>query len=91
MKQIGITTDGKKVISGIAAMYFESGLPLSFVFDKLNENNCIPSWIHLYNEMKNNGMSHKRVIDILSEQVFDVYGKEFRDEVVNRLNKTNPE
>lgn len=87
MQIIGKTTDGKITVAGIAKMYFETGLPLSFVFDRLNSSNYMPSWIHLYEEMKGNGMSHKRIIDILHEQVIETYGKEFRDVVVHRLHE----
>lgn len=87
MKIIGKTEDGKIAVAGIGAMYFETGLPLSFMFDRLKSENYIPSWIHLYHEFKNNGMSHKRIIDILHEQVMEVYGKEFRDVVIDRLNQ----
>lgn len=87
MEQIGITKDGKAVIKGCAKLYFESGLPLIFIFDKLQENNCIPSWLHLYAELRGNGMSHDRVMHLLNEQVFEAYGKEFRDRVVATLDR----
>jgi hypothetical protein len=51
----------------------------------LQENNLLPSWNHLYQEMRDNGMSHKRIIHLLNEQVFESYGKEFRDVVISRL------
>lgn len=82
---IGKTTDGKTTVAGLGRMYFESGLPLSFMFDRLQKDNYMPSWIHLYHEMRDNGMSNKRILDILNEQVIETYGKEFRDVVVQRL------
>lgn len=87
MKQIGITTDGKMVMEQVGKLYFEQGLPLSFTFDKMQQNNMIPSWPHLHRELKSNGMTHKRIIHLLSENVFESYGKEFRDIVVSRLEK----
>lgn len=87
MEQIGISTDGKEVVQGVGKLYFEQGTPLSIIFDKLQENNLLPSWNHLYQEMKDNGMTHKRIIHLLHEQVFESYGKEFRDVVVERLEK----
>lgn len=85
MEQIGITTDNKKVVKNIAKQYFQEGLPLSFVFDILQENNMIPDWQALYQEMKENGMTHKRIIHLLHEMVFESYGKEFRDVIIKRL------
>lgn len=85
MKIIGKTTDGKIVVADIAKLYFEQGLPLVFIFDELQNNNSIPSWPHLYDEMKANGMTHERIIHILNEQIFESYGKEFRDKIIKRL------
>ena len=85
MEIIGISTDQKQVVQHIGKLYFEQGLPLTFIFDKLQENNLLPSWNHLYIEMINNGMTHDRIIHLLHEQVFESYGKEFRDIVISRL------
>ena len=85
MEQIGITTDGKKVMKDIAKMYFQDGLPLSILFDLLSQNNMIPSWLDLYEGMKQNGMSHKRIIHLMHEHMFDTYGGEFRDRVIKKL------
>lgn len=87
MQQIGITTDGNAVMADVAKQYFEQGLPLSIIFDQLQKNNMIPSWPRLYQELKDNGMTHKRIIHLLHEHVFESYGKEFRDVVISRLEK----
>lgn len=87
MEQVGITTDGKMVMSGVAKLYFEQGLPLSIIFDQLIKNNMIPSWPRLYNDLRDNGMTHKRIIHLLHEQVFESYGKDFRDLVISRLER----
>lgn len=85
MKLVGKTSDGKMVVSGVAALYFQDGLPLSVVFDLLTDKGCVPSWIHLYNEMKQNGMKDERIRHLLNEHIFESYGKEYRDEVMRRL------
>lgn len=85
MEQVGVTIDGKKVMKGIGPLYFREGLPLSIIFDRMAQEDMIPSWNHLYDEMKENGMSHKRIIHLIHEQGFDSFGKEFRDEVIRRL------
>lgn len=89
MQQIGITTDGKKVMERVGKFYFEQGLPLCFIYDKMTENNMIPSWIQLVKEMEDNGMTKKRIHHLLHEHVFDSYGKEFRDHVLSTLQKIN--
>lgn len=90
MNQIGVTKNSIRIMEGVGQLYFQEGLPLSIIFDKLIANNMMPSWLHLYAEMKANGMSHKRIIHLLNENVFDSYGKHFRDTVISRLQKYIP-
>lgn len=85
MNIVGKTQCGKPVVSGLGKMYFESGLPLSVLFDGLQKKNIIPSFRHLYTELVNNGMKRERIIHLLNEQVFESYGKEFRDHVISKL------
>ena len=85
MKIIGKTTDGNYVVSGLAELYFRDGLPLSIIFDLIKEKNYQPSWIHVYQELKDNGMQHDRIMHLLNEHVFEIYGKEYRDEIIRRL------
>lgn len=87
MNIIGKTECGKPVVSGLGKLYFESGLPLSLVFDKCESMNMKPSWLHLYKELSDNGMKHSRIIHLLHEQLFETYGKEFRDKVIETLEK----
>jgi hypothetical protein len=84
---IGLTIENKQVLGGIGKLFFQEGIPLSIIFDGCREKEVIPSWLHLYDELKGNGMSHKRIIHTLNEHIFESYGKEFRDVVINRLNK----
>lgn len=88
MKIVGKTTDNHTVVADIGKIYFEQGLPLSLIFDRLQALELVPSWIHLYDEMKANGMTHKRIIHLLHEQVFESYGKEYRDIIISRLETT---
>jgi hypothetical protein len=85
MRSVGQTTDGRTVVAGLAEMYFQEGLPLSIIFDQCQEKRLQPAFILLYNELSGNGMKHDRVIHLLSEAIFDSYGKEYRDEVISRL------
>lgn len=85
MEHTGLTTDNKIVVKNIAKQYFQQGLPLSFIFDILKENNMIPDWIALYQEMRDNNITHKRIIHLLHEMVFESYSKDFRDVIIKRL------
>lgn len=58
---VGYTVDKKPVVSGLAKFYFQDGLPLSIIFDGCTEQGFIPSFPHLYKEMKENGMTHDRI------------------------------
>lgn len=89
MKRVGITVDGKIVIGDIAKEYFQEGLPLGMIFDLLQGYNAIPHWPMLYDDMKQNGMTHDRIIHLLNEHIVDSYGKEFRDVVISRLEQYN--
>lgn len=85
MQVVGKTSDGKLVVRGIGKMYFETGLPLSIIFDRLKDNNLQPSFLHLYDELMGNGMKHDRIVHLFSEHVFETYGKDYRDEVIARI------
>lgn len=85
MNIVGKTSCGKSVVSGLGKMYFENGLPLSVIFDGLQSRNLVPSFLHLVSELEENGMKRERIIHLLNEQVFESYGKEFRDVVIERI------
>lgn len=86
-KIVGYTVEKKPVISGLAKFYFQDGLPLSIIFDRCIIEGFQPSFPHLYNELKENGMTHDRIIHLLNEHIFESYGKDYRDVVIDRLNK----
>lgn len=76
------------MVSGLGRMYFQDGIPLSVLFDILKGKNIQPSFKHLYKELEDNGMKHERIIHLLNENVFESYGKEYRDIVIERLKET---
>ena len=86
---VGKTIYGNLVVAGLAKLYYQEGLPPSVIFDGCKKMNAIPSFPHFYQELKDNGMSHERIIHLLNEHVFETYGKEFRDHVITTLNKSN--
>lgn len=85
--QVGETTDGKKLVDGVWAMYETHGLPLDVIFDVLIKKESIPDWIALYKQMRQSGMQHSRILSKLDEAVSDSYGKEFRDVVISTLDQ----
>lgn len=85
MKIVGKNTNGNFIVADMAHLYFQEGLPPSLIFDLCKTIGVIPSFIHFYDELRDNGMKHDRVIHLLSEHVFESYGKEYRDVVIGRL------
>jgi hypothetical protein len=86
---IGKTTDGRYVVSGLAKMYYETGLPLSIIFDKCKEKNYQISWPALIEELKSNGMKPDRIHHLLSEHIFESYGKQYRDQILDTIQWKN--
>ncbi len=85
--QVGITTDGKPVMSGIFSFYETHGIPLEIIFMSFIEKELIPSWIDLYKDMRLSGMPHNRVMATLQDSISDAYGQEWSKSVVSQLNK----
>lgn len=86
---VGLTEDKRIVLGGLGKLYFQEGIPLSVIFDNCQKWNFVPSFNHLYDDLKGNGMKHERIIHLLNEQLFESYGKEYRDEVLKRLKNRN--
>ena len=80
--QSGITSDNKKVISGVYKMFDSHGIPLDIIFSILKDKNMIPNWIHLYKDCRFVGMSHDRILSKIEEAINDSYGKEFGIQVI---------
>jgi hypothetical protein len=85
LKQVGITADGKLVVSGLFRIAETEGLPLEIILELCLLYNVVPSWIHLYQECLTAGMKHSRIIAKLDSAISDSFGKEFRDEVISTL------
>lgn len=82
---LGITPENITVVDNIFKLFDSLGLPLDVIFDMLKERNCIPSWIHFYDDAIAQGWSHETILNRLTINVSDVYGKDFCDEVIKRL------
>lgn len=85
--QVGVTSDGKQVYAGVFSFYETHGIPLDIIFNCAIDQNWIPCWISLYKEAFSSGMKHERIISKLNEAILDSYGIEYRDLVINNLNR----
>lgn len=84
-QQVGITPENKKVVNGVFDMFATIGLPLDVVFDLLDQRGCIPSWTHFYDDAIKQGWKHETIVNRLRDNIADVYGKEFSDGVLERI------
>jgi alanyl-tRNA synthetase len=84
-KIVGETTDGKIVVSGLFRLFETEGIPLDMIFEYCRQHNMMPSWIDFYQECRSAGMKHERILSKLEEAVADSFGKEFRKEVISKL------
>ena len=82
---LGITPENVIVVDNVFKLFDSLGLPLDAVFDLCKEKNMMPSWTHFYDDAIKQGWSHETIMNRLSINVSDVYGKEFCDEVIKRL------
>ncbi len=71
MQEIAVTIDGKSVMSGIWFLKATEGLPLGMTFMMLRDRNMVPCWLSLYEEMREAGMKHERVIGAIGEGLAD--------------------
>lgn len=84
-QQVGITPENKKVVNGVFDIFATQGLPLDVVFDLLAQRNCIPSWTHFYDDAIKQGWKHETIVNRLRDNISDVWGKEFSDNVLERI------
>lgn len=85
--QVGVTNDGKPVMSGVFFFYETHGIPLEIIFMSFIDKNLIPSWIDLYKDMRLSGLTHNRIITILQDSISDAYGQEWSTNVILQLNE----
>ena len=61
------------------------GLPLEYILEILKEKNMLVSWTHFYDSSVKYLWKYSTTRDRVSTGVFEVYGTEYRDEVIKRL------
>jgi hypothetical protein len=61
------------------------GVPLEFLLEEMKKNNILVSWTHFYDSSVEHLWKYSTTRDRVSYSVFEVYGPEYRDEVLKRL------
>lgn len=86
LKVNGVTEDGKYVLGGVFKLTESRGIPLEIIVKKLDEEGCIIDWISFYKEARYRALwKINTIVNKIDITLFDLYGEEYRDEVVNRL------
>lgn len=81
----GKTESGQNVVGGLFKFYDTYGLPLTVLFDQLQENNSVMDVIGFYNDAKKAGWKDVKILAQLSEHLADSYGNQYRDVVISKL------
>lgn len=85
LRIVGITTDGKTVVSGVFRFHETEGLPLDILFEALRMKDAQPDWTSFYREALSAGMTPERIFAKLDPALSDIYGSEFRNVVLGKL------
>lgn len=86
LQQVGLTTDGRPVYSGLFRFYETYGLPLDSVLSLFIEKGWVPDWMDFYLGALKSGMKHDRILSKLEEAISDSFGKGWSDTVLSTLN-----
>jgi len=89
LKVVGKTEGGDLVVGNVFTLFDRYGLPFEVIFDALQNNNYVVAWRCLYNEARSYGWSWSTLRKRLSETINDSYGSEYRDVVLDNLEKYN--
>jgi len=73
------------VIKGIGKFVDSQGLPLQFVLDELNKNNCLIDWVDFieYTIVKNWNITN--TLTKIEEACTEVFGKDYSEQIQIRL------
>lgn len=83
--QTGITPEGKPVLAGVYRFYETHGLPLDIILMCFHDKGWVPDWIDFYQDAREAGMQHKRILSKLAPAIADSYGKEWKEGVISTL------
>jgi len=87
LEVVGRTVDGKLVVAGIYRLYETHGIPFAVLFEALDQNKAIPSWVHYLREAQAAGVKLDRAIGKIEDALSDVWGREFREVVTRQLHR----
>ena len=87
LTQTGVTSEGKKVVSGVYRCFETLGVPLDVLLSILADEFVIPDWLALFDEAVGAGMKPGRVFAKIEEAAADAYGADFCVQVMLRLRK----
>lgn len=61
------------------------GVPLEFLLEILQKQNMVVDWIQFYEDSVKHGWSYKTTRLRIDSSVGDIYGSEYREEVLKKL------
>ena len=83
---MGKTEDERLVVSGIFELMSSIlGVPLEFLLEMLKKKDMLVSWTDFYDSSVKHQWKYSTTRERVSTSVFEVYGPEYRDEVIKRL------
>ena len=82
---IGEAKDGKQVLSNVFRFYDTVGLPLTVVFQILDDKGFLICWSSFFQDATKAGWKPETILSRLEESIVDVYGKGFWLKVREKL------
>lgn len=74
-------------MSNVFHVTSSQGLPLEIILEILKKEKIVVDWQNFYDLAIKGGWKYKRIRERVSSSVFEVYGPEYRDGVIRRLDK----
>lgn len=74
-------------MSNVFHVTSSQGLPLEIILEVLRKKRIVVDWQDFYDRAIKGGWKYKRIRERVSSSVFEVYGPEYRNEVIRRLDK----
>jgi alanyl-tRNA synthetase len=82
---VGMTEDGKFVISNIFILQDTYGLPLQMTLDIMERKNWVISWPHFVQDALAAGWNEKKIKSLTHEVFVDSYSKEIVKELDEKI------
>jgi len=85
LKKVGETESGQDVVSGVFQAFATHGVPLSILFQGLEDHGLIVSWPHFWESAQKDGWTIRTMMGTVGGAVGDVHGAKYREEWERRL------